>query len=144
MYSFGPNFNDDFHDLFEKVLGSHGEYTGASTAIKRLENDLKGMNRAINNLLAEALGLEKTYNMYIEINFKSNKEKEILSIKDAKWSTVISTIEEWVNDPEKCDFADDIKYICIKADQIKYYQVNTIIKNLTKKVTLIRMKEKPI
>lgn len=143
MINWGSNYDGDFFDLFKKVLGSNGEYTGSSKSLKALEDQLKGMNNAINNLLSDVLGLEKSYDMYIEVYFKDGKDKEVLSVKDARWSQITSTLEEWVNDPEKCDFADDIKYVCIKANEIKYYQVNTIIKNLTKKVTLIRMKEKP-
>ena len=130
----GNNNGNSDDDFLKKILKSDSN---------NLENDFKSIKKAIKNIIVEVLGLEKSYDMYVEIYFKNGKEKKVLSIEDVKWSEIVETIEEWINDPKKCDFVDEIKYISVKANDIKHYQVNTIIKNLTKKATLIRMKEKP-
>jgi len=127
--------NYDYDDFLKKILKPYSN---------NLENNFKSIKKAIKNITVEILGLEKFYDMYVEIYFKNGKEKKVLFIEDVKWSEIVETLEEWINDPKKCDFVDEIKYISVKANDIKYYQVNTIIKNLTKKATLIKMKEKPI
>ena len=121
---------------FNKELFKHFEISDTFDAID--EKDFK----YIIEVISKGLGLEPSYDMYIEIYFKSEREKEILSVKDSKWSQVVPALEEWMNDPKR-DSYKDIDYVVIKANKIKYYKVNTIIENLTRKVTLIGMKEKP-
>jgi hypothetical protein len=86
----------------------------------------------------------KEIKMFIDLYSKdSRRPKWNISVSTGGWDDIIEELEKFINTPGLCDYKDEIDYLAIKGNTIKYYKVNIFIKNLTKKITLIPLKERP-
>lgn len=83
--------------------------------------------------------------MLIKLFLKKTAPKKMLfSVNSTDLKTVLKTVEDYMNKSSNYDlYKDDIEYIAFKLNDIKYYKVNVFIKNLTKKIELLPLKERP-
>jgi hypothetical protein len=126
------DFGDDIGDITSGFFKRH-----TSVSSSDVEYVMETMLNAI-------WGEEMVHKeMFIEIYFKDDKEKVMLSQKKITWKGVVESIEKWLDSPEGEDSKENIKYVSIKANDIRYFKVNIFKKNLTNKVELLLMKENP-